>query len=88
MQTILAHLTVSVSELQQNFMAILEQADNAPVAVLNHDHPEAYVLPAAYYEQLIACLEDLEDAGLVRERAQGPFVEVRLDDLLSCASTS
>ncbi len=50
MNTILANLTVSVSELQQNFMAILEQAENAPVAVLNNDHPEAYVLPTAYYE--------------------------------------
>jgi antitoxin StbD len=30
---------------------------------------------------LIACLEDLEDARLVRERADGPFVEVSLDDL-------
>ncbi len=81
MNTILANLTVSVAELQQNFMAILEQADNAPVAVLNHDHPEAYVLSAVYYEQLIACLEDWEDARLIRERAQGPFVEVSLDDL-------
>ena len=81
MNTILANLTVSVSELRQNFMAILEQAENAPVAVLNNDHPEAYVLPAAYYEQLIARLEDLEDAQLIRERAQGPFVEVSLDDL-------
>ncbi len=81
MNTILANLTVSVSELEHNFMSILEQTDNAPVAVLNHDHPEAYVLPAVYYEQLIACLEDLEDARLVGERAQGPFVEVSLDEL-------
>ncbi|MBK8534420.1 MAG: type II toxin-antitoxin system Phd/YefM family antitoxin [Candidatus Competibacteraceae bacterium] len=81
MNTILADLTVSIAELQNDFVAILAQADNAPVAVLHHDRPEAYVLPAAYYEQLVAHLEDLEDARLIRERGQGPFVEVSLDDL-------
>jgi antitoxin StbD len=29
----------------------------------------------------MAYLEDLEDAKLVRERANGPFVEVSLDEL-------
>ena len=81
MHTILADLTVSVTELQHNFANILKQADNAPIAVLDHNRPEAYLLPAAYYEQLVACLEDLEDARLVRECADGPFVEVSLDDL-------
>ena len=81
MNTILADLTVSVTELQHNFADILKQADNAPIAVLDHNRPEAYLLLAAYYEQLVACLEDLEDARLVRERADGPFVEVSLDDL-------
>ena len=47
----------------------------------NHNRPEAYLLPAAYYERLMAYLEDLEDAKLVRERANGPFVEVSLDEL-------
>jgi hypothetical protein len=29
----------------------------------------------------MAQLEDLEDAALVRERADGPFVDVMLDEL-------
>ncbi|MDR3073618.1 MAG: prevent-host-death protein, partial [Deltaproteobacteria bacterium] len=33
-------------------------------------------LSAAHYEQLLDRLEDLEDIKLVRERADGPFVEV------------
>jgi antitoxin StbD len=51
------------------------------VAVLNHNRPEAYLLPAAHYERLMAYLEDLEDAKVVRERAAGPFVEVSPDEL-------
>lgn len=81
METIIASMTVSVTELKRNFASILKQAEDCPVAVLNHNRPEAYLLSAAHYERLMAHLEDLEDARLVRERAAGPFVEIRLDDL-------
>lgn len=81
MDTIFSNTTVSVTELKRNFAAILQQADDSPVAILNHNRPEAYLLPAAYYERLMAYLEDLEDAKLVRERGNGPFVEVGLDEI-------
>lgn len=81
MDTVLSRFAVSVTELKRNYADILKQADDAPVAVLNHNRPEAYLLPASHYERLMAYLEDLEDAKLVRERAEGPFVEVSLDDL-------
>jgi len=79
--TILANATVSVTELKRNFSSILRAADDQAVAVLNHNRPEAYLLSAAHYERLMAYLEDLEDARLVRERQNGPFVEVALDEL-------
>jgi len=81
MDTVLSHFAVSVTELKRNYAGILKQAEDAPVAVLNHNRPEAYLLPAGHYERLMAHIEDLEDAKLVRERAEGPFVEVSLDDL-------
>ena len=81
MNTILANMSTSVTELKRNFAGILKQADDEPVAVLNHNRPEAYLLPAGYYERLVAYMEDLEDAKLVRERCDGPFIEVNLDDL-------
>jgi antitoxin StbD len=81
MDAVLSHFAVSVTELKRNYAGILAQADDAPVAVLNHNRPEAYLLPAGHYERLMAHLEDLEDAQLVREREAGPFVEVHLDDL-------
>ena len=81
MDTVLSHFAVSVTELKRNYADILKQADDAPIAVLNHNRPEAYLLPAAHYERLMAHLEDLEDAMLVRERADGPFVEVDFDAL-------
>lgn len=81
MANVLSQLAVSVTELKRNYAGILKQADDGPIAVLNHNRPEAYLLPASYYEKLMDYLEDLEDAQLVRERANGPFVQVKLDEL-------
>ena len=81
MDTVLASVTVSVTELKRNFANILKEVENTPVAVLNHNRPEAYLLSADFYEQLISSIEDLEDAKLMRERSGGPYVEVKLDEL-------
>ena len=81
MDAVLSHFAVSVTELKRNYAGILKEADDAPIAVLNHNRPEAYLLPAKHYERLMAHLEDLEDAKVVRERADGPFVEIDIDAL-------
>lgn len=81
MDTIYSNITVSVTELKRNFANIIKMADDSPVAILNHNRPEAYLMPAAYYERLLAYLEDLEDMKLMQERASGPFVQVSADDL-------
>ena len=78
MDTVLSKFTVSVTNLKRHYADILKQAEEEPVAVLNHNRAEAYLLPAAHYERLMAHLEDLEDAKLVRERADGPFVDVNI----------
>ncbi|MFA6544491.1 MAG: hypothetical protein WCS99_08705 [Limisphaerales bacterium] len=39
MDTILTNLTVSVTELKRNFASIIKQADDSPVAILNHNRP-------------------------------------------------
>ena len=81
-------MTVSVTELKRNFAGILASAQGNPVAVLNHNKPEAYLIPARHYEQLLSRLEDAEDKNLLDvrlgkslERSDGPFVEVSLDEL-------
>ena len=81
METIHADLAVSLTELKRNFAGILATAKDAPVAVLNHNKPEAYLLSAKHYESLLSALEDMKDRRLVEERRSGPFVEVALDEL-------
>ena len=81
MQNIYAEKTVSVTELKRNFSAVLALAEDDPVAVLNHNRPEAYLLSAAQYERILELLDDLQDVKLLRERLDGPFVEVDVDEL-------
>jgi len=76
MDTLLSPRCVSVTELKRHYASILAQADDEPVAVLNHNRPEAYLVPAPFFERLLQHLEDLEDAKFVRERMSGPFIEV------------
>lgn len=81
METIYANKTVSVTELKRNLATVLSQAEREAIAILNHNKPEAYLLSAKHYERLLELLEDVEDAQLIQQRANGPFVEVALNEL-------
>lgn len=84
MQTIrpiLADNSTSISELKKNPMAVVDQADGFPVAVLNRNQPAFYCVPADAYEAMMDKLEDIELAAVVKERENQPEIEVSIDDL-------
>jgi len=81
MHTILAESTTSISELKKNPMAVVNQGDGFPVAVLNRNQPAFYCVPAEAYELLMDKLEDLELAQIVEDRKNQPEIKVSLDDL-------
>ncbi len=81
MEPILAGASVSITGLKRNPSAVIEAADGEPVAVLVHNRPSAYPVPAAAYKRLLDRLEDLELAELVRARAGERRVKVALDEL-------
>ncbi|MCP4325768.1 MAG: type II toxin-antitoxin system Phd/YefM family antitoxin [Alteromonadales bacterium] len=78
---ILADNSTSISELKKNPMAVVEQADGFPVAVLNRNQPAFYCVPADAYELLMDKLEDVELARIVDERKGQSEIEVDIDDL-------
>ena len=78
---ILADISAGISELKKNPMAILEQGEGAPIAILNRNEPVFYMVPAAAYEALLNKLEDFELAVTVRERLDQREIEVSLDEL-------
>ena len=80
-ENLLARTSVSVTELKQSPSAVIEKAKGAPVAVLNHNRPAAYLVPAATFAAMMERLDDLDLAELVRARASEPTIEVDPDAL-------
>ncbi|GAC1469624.1 MAG: type II toxin-antitoxin system prevent-host-death family antitoxin [Desulfuromonadaceae bacterium] len=81
MQTIHATATVSISDLKKNPSDIIKRSHGAPVAILNHNRPTAYLVPAAAFEAMIEQLDDQFMAQLVKERQQERSVRVSLNEL-------
>ncbi len=79
--SIFATATVSITDLRRNPGAIIDEAGDAPIAILNHNRASAYLVPAKLYEAMMEKLDDIELAELVRERRGGETVKVVLDDL-------
>lgn len=83
MKAVLANCSASISELKKNPSALIEEAQGEPVAILNHNRPTAYLVPAETYEMLMEKLEDYQLGMLVRERQHEKIsaVDVDLDEL-------
>jgi antitoxin StbD len=81
MEQILSDSTISISELKRNPSAVIDSAEGEPVAVLVHNKPSAYLVPAETYRRMVERLEDLELAELVRARSKERRIKVKLDDL-------
>ncbi len=83
MRQMLSSCPASISERKKNPTALLNKAEGAPVAILNHNVPAAYLIPAETYEWLMDRLEDSELAQIVSERAgeKENAIEVNLDEL-------
>ncbi len=83
MESILASCSASISELKKNPSALIEQSDGEPIAILNHNRPTAYLIPAETYEALLEKVEDYQLGVIVKERQHEKItaVEVTLDEL-------
>ncbi|MDO9068802.1 MAG: type II toxin-antitoxin system prevent-host-death family antitoxin [Deltaproteobacteria bacterium] len=81
MQTIHATTTVSISDLKKNPSDIIKRSHGAPVAILNHNRPTAYLVPAEAYEALMEQLDDQYLVQLIKDRQQERSVKVSLDEL-------
>ena len=81
MELLYTNASVSISELKKNPTAVIEEADGFPVAVLNHNKPAAYLVPAAAFEAMMEKLDDIELVKLVKQRAHEPTVKVDPSEL-------
>lgn len=83
MHTILSSFTASVSELKKNPSQLLASSDGEPIAILNHNKPTAYLLPAETYEAMLERLDDIDLAQLIesRKHEKKDAVTVSIDEL-------
>ncbi len=83
MKQVLSSCSASISELKKNPTALLNEAEGSPIAILNHNVPAAYLIPAETYEWLMDKLEDSELAQIVTDRAseKDKAIEVDINEL-------
>lgn len=65
LRQILADCSASISELKKKPTALLNEADGASIAILNHNKPAVYLTPAETYEHMMEMLADYELSKLV-----------------------
>lgn len=83
MESVLARCSASISELKKNPSALIEQAEGEPIAILNHNKPTAYLIPADTYEMLMEKIEDYQLGVIIKERQceKDSAVKVSIDEL-------
>ncbi|MBV5292199.1 MAG: type II toxin-antitoxin system Phd/YefM family antitoxin [Curvibacter lanceolatus] len=83
MDAIHSDLVVSMSEFKKNPAAVLRDANNRPVAVLNHNRPAFYMVEPHLFEAILDELADqsLHRTALNRLAEKSRAVEVDLDEL-------
>lgn len=74
--------TASISELKKNPMATVNAGGGSPVAILNHNQPAFYCVPAELYEQMLEYIDEEELAKLVTQRSKQALHDVDLDSYL------
>ena len=78
---ILADVAASITELKANPMKVANSAHGESVAVLNHNEPAFYCVPAEAYEMMMDKIEDLELLALAKVRENEESVPVSINDL-------
>lgn len=81
MQHIHAYYSASVTELKKNPSALVDNAQGSPVAIMNHNRPMAYLIPAETYEAMLEYLEDQELVTMIEARKSERPIKVDLNDL-------
>ncbi len=83
MEHVHANLSVSISEFKKNPSALLVEANGEAVALLNHNKPTAYLIPAKTYESMLELIENAEllEIANLRLKEKDQAIRVKLEDL-------
>ncbi len=79
--SILANYVASISDLKKHPMMTVDAAHGEVVAILNHNEPVFYCIPAKMYEAIYDLLDDAELTKIITERSNEAEISVSMDDL-------
>jgi antitoxin StbD len=79
--TVLSRITASVSELKRNPMGTVAAGEGFPVAILNHNEPAFYCVPADAFEAMMDMIEDIELNAIADARSGQEEIAVSIDEL-------
>ena len=79
--TILTNLSAGITQLKNDPMKVMEEADGAPVAILNRNKPAFYAVPCALFEQMIEQLEDIQLNAIADAALDDETILVNIDEL-------
>lgn len=78
---ILTDISAGITQLKNDPMGVIEEADGAPVAILNRNKPAFYAVPCALFESMMEQIEDMQLNILADDAKNDETVEVNIDDL-------
>lgn len=83
MESVLADLSINISEFKKNPTDVLRRADNRAVAVLSNDKIAFYMVPPILMEALVEEIQDADLTQIARERStlRCKAVAVDVDEL-------
>jgi len=79
MDHILSKHTASISELKASPTKLLKQAKGEAIAILNHNTPSAYLVPAKQYEKLLSIVDDYLLTNEIDKRLNDNSKSVNID---------
>ena len=78
MRQLYSSYSASISELKKSPTALLNESGNAPIAILNHNTPSAYLVPSETFEKLMDIVDDYLLSQSVKERLAENETPVRV----------
>ncbi|GLO64204.1 antitoxin [Vibrio sp. MACH09] len=80
--TILTDISAGITQLKADPMGVIEEANGAPVAILNRNKPAFYAIPCDLFESMVEELENNQLMIMAEDAInRDDFIEVDINDL-------
>ncbi|MBB72376.1 MAG: antitoxin [Legionellales bacterium] len=79
MQTIYSQKVASITELKKNPSKLINEAQGAPIAILNHNSAAAYLIPTELFEKIVELFDDITLERLAEQRLKDNNKPVKVD---------